>query len=91
MLRYGVASVIRIDKFVGLFFKRKLQNKRCSTEETYNFIDPTNQGHPIVSNATKYRGIMQYHVSQHRGIIQYNALLLKNFHLHLHSYTLMYP
>ena len=46
-VRYGVASVSRIDKIIGLFCKRALQKRRYSAKETYNFIDPTDRSHPI--------------------------------------------
>ena len=45
---YGVASVSRIDKFIGLFCKRALWNRRHSSKETYDLIHPTNLNHPIV-------------------------------------------
>jgi len=45
---YGVASVSRIDKFIGLFCKRALQRRRYSAEETYNLIDPTNRSNRIL-------------------------------------------
>jgi len=39
---YGVATVSRIDKIIGLFCKRAQSKKRrYSAKETYNFIDPT--------------------------------------------------
>ena len=41
-ISFGVASVSRIDKIVGLFCKRALSNRQYSAEETYNSIDPTN-------------------------------------------------
>jgi len=44
---YGVASVSRIDKIVGLFCKRALQKRQYSAKETYNFIDSTDRSHPI--------------------------------------------
>ena len=47
MMEYGVASVSRIDKFIGLFCKRALQRRRYSAEETYNLIDPTNRSHAV--------------------------------------------
>jgi len=44
---YGMATVSRIDKIIGLFCKRALQKRRYSEKETYNSIDPTDRGHPI--------------------------------------------
>ena len=46
-MAYGVASVSRIDKIIGLFCKRALQKRRYSAKETYNLIDLPNQSHPI--------------------------------------------
>jgi len=45
---YGVASVNRLDKILGLFCKRALLKRRYSAKETYNLIDPTNRSHPIL-------------------------------------------
>jgi len=42
-----VVLVSRIDKIVGLFCKRALQERRYSAKETYNSIDPANRSHPI--------------------------------------------
>ena len=47
VMRYRVATFIRIDKIIGLFCKRALQKRRYTAEETYNFIDPTDHSHPI--------------------------------------------
>jgi len=44
---YGVATLSRIDKIVGLFCKRDLQKRRYSAKETYDLIDPTDRSHPI--------------------------------------------
>ena len=52
---YGVASVSRIDKIIGLFCKRALWKRRYSAQETYNLIDPTNRSHPPLSWRTSSR------------------------------------
>jgi len=44
---YGVASIRRLLKIIGLFCKRALQKRRYSPKETYNFKEPTNRSHPI--------------------------------------------
>jgi hypothetical protein len=36
LIKYGVASVSRIDKIIGLFCKRALSKRRYSAKETYN-------------------------------------------------------
>ena len=59
---YGVATVSRIDKIIGLFCKRDLYKRRYSAEETYKFIDPTDRSHPIpssLSTCTKERTLRQ--------------------------------
>ena len=47
-MQYGVATVSRILKMIGIFCKRALQKRRYSAQETYNFKEPTNHSHPIV-------------------------------------------
>jgi len=47
-LKYGAASVSRIDKIIGLFYKRDLYKRLYSAKETHNLIDPTGRSHPIV-------------------------------------------
>jgi len=44
---YGVATISRLLKFIGLFCKRALWKRRYSAKETYNFKEPTNRSHPI--------------------------------------------
>jgi len=46
---YGVASVSRINKMIGLFCKRVLSKRQYSAKETYNLIDPTDRSHPIAT------------------------------------------
>ena len=47
---YGVATISRLLKMIGLFCKRALQNRRYSAKETYDFKEPTNRSHPIVDD-----------------------------------------
>ena len=44
---YGVASISRIDKIIGLLCKRALLKRLYSAKETCNLIDPTDRSHPI--------------------------------------------
>jgi len=44
---YGVASISRLLKIIGLSCKRALSKRRYSAQETYNFKEPTNRSHPI--------------------------------------------
>jgi len=45
---YGVATDSRIDKIIGFFCRIISLLQGSFTLETYHFIDPTNQSHPIV-------------------------------------------
>jgi len=47
---YGVATISRLLKSIGLFCKRALQKKPIFSKETYNFKEPTNRSHPIVKS-----------------------------------------
>ena len=44
---YGVATMSRRLKIIGLFCKRALLKRRYSAKETYDFKEPTNRSHPI--------------------------------------------
>jgi len=48
MIQYGVATVSRIDEIIGLFCRILSLLYGPFTKETCNFIDPTNQSHPII-------------------------------------------
>jgi len=49
--RFGVATVSRLLKIIGLFCKRALYKRRYYAQETYNFKEPTNRSHPILAFA----------------------------------------
>ena len=44
---YGVATVTRIDKIIGLFCKISSLLQGSFANETYNFKEPTNRSHLI--------------------------------------------
>jgi len=44
---YGVATISRLLKRIGLFCKRALWKILYSAKETYNFQEPTDRSHPI--------------------------------------------
>ena len=46
-VKYGVATIRRLRKIIGLFCIRALQKRRCSAKETYDFKEPTGRSHPI--------------------------------------------
>jgi len=45
--RYGVATISRMLKNIGLFCKRDLQKRPIFCKETYIFKHPTHRSHPI--------------------------------------------
>jgi len=57
---YGVATVSRLLKIIGLFCNRALQKRRYSAKETYDFKEPTNRSHPIVLCASPSLLIIRY-------------------------------
>ena len=46
---YGVASISRLLKITGLFCRTSSLLQGSFAKETYNFKEPTNRSHPIVS------------------------------------------
>jgi len=44
---YGVATISRLLRIIGLFCKRAVWKRRYSAKETYNFKEPNNRSHPI--------------------------------------------
>jgi len=46
---YGVATIGRLLKIIGLFCERALQKRLYFAKETCNFKEPTNRSHPIVA------------------------------------------
>ena len=45
---YGVATISRINKMIGLFCRLLALLKGSFAKETCNFIDPTKQSHPTI-------------------------------------------
>jgi len=52
---YGVATISRMLKNIGLFCKRDLQKRHIFCKETYIFKHPTNGSHPIAHNVFLHR------------------------------------
>jgi len=44
---YGVSTISRLLKILGLFCKRDLWKRWYSAKETYNLKEPTNRSHPM--------------------------------------------
>jgi len=57
---YGVASISRLLKMIGLFYKRALWKRLYFAKETYNFKEPTNRSHPIVMSIVYSDGYYIY-------------------------------
>ena len=45
---YGVATISRLLKIIGLFCRISALLQGSFAKETYNFKEPTNRSHPIV-------------------------------------------
>jgi len=58
---YGVATISRLFKIIGLFRKRALWKRPYSAKETYNLKEPTNRSHPICVREYRlfYRSLLQ--------------------------------
>jgi len=73
---YGVATVNRIDKIIGLFGRILSLLQGSFANETYNFFDPTNQSHPIGLFCGRIRGLESTNMGfVCRDIYEYRALL----------------
>ena len=49
---YGVATMSRLLKIIGLFCKRALYKRLYSAKEIHHFKGPTHRSHPILSSST---------------------------------------
>ena len=54
---YGVATISRLLKIIGLFCKRSLQKRLIFSKETYNFKEPTDRSHPIAKIHIRHSGL----------------------------------
>jgi len=52
MLWYGVATIRRLLKIIGLGCKRALQKRLYSAKETCNFMEPTIRSHPVTLDSS---------------------------------------
>ena len=57
-MSYGVATISKPLKIVGLFCKRDLQKRPIFCKETCNFKEPTNRSHPM----HRYKEHMSLHL-----------------------------
>jgi len=51
-MSYGVAMISRLLRIIGLFSKRALYKWLYSAKRTYNFMEPTNRSHPVLTQRT---------------------------------------
>ena len=54
-MRYGVATISRLLKIIGLFCRIASLLQGSFAKETYNFKEPTNRSHPIVAPGSSPR------------------------------------
>ena len=54
---YGVATISRLLKIIGLFFRISSLLQGSFAKETYNFKEPTNRSHPICISLDPQNGL----------------------------------
>jgi len=69
---YGVATISRLLKIIGLSCKRALWKRLYSSKETYNFKKPTNRSHPI--------GAVEYSVDWSSSYMYHDAFICDMTH-----------
>jgi len=87
---YGVATISRLLKIIGLFCKRALQKRPIFCKETYIFKHPTNRSHPIYALTYTFTLVFPQQVSnpsaphctQNKNIFLYT---------YMHTYIYTYP
>ena len=83
---YGVATISRLLKIIGLFCKRARLKRPYSAKETYNFREPTNRSHPICMHVCIYISIFIY-VSMYLFVHMYVCIYLS---MYVCMYVCMY-
>ena len=87
---YGVATVSRVDKNIGLFCRIASLLECLFAKETYNLIDPTNQSHPIsVSKVCHSSNTLYYICPKHDCYCV--RRVVAHFKMLLHSMILCRP
>ena len=77
---YGVATVSRIDKIIGLFCRILSLLQGSFAKETYDFIDPTNRSHPIHES-----GVCERDMKSQNDYVEIYEILM-----YIHVYVDMY-
>ena len=78
--KYGVATVSRIDKIIGLFCKRDLLKRRYSAKETCNLIDPTDRSHPISGS------VFNMYINEHIHLHMYMYIYIYIYNMYVNKY-----
>jgi len=81
---YGVATISRLLKIIGLFCKRALYKRLYFAKETYNFKETTNRGHPILECMYRYK-LYQYAVT-HCNALQHTATPCNTLQHYVYTY-----
>jgi len=71
---YGVATISRMLKNIGLFCKRALQKRPVFCKETCIFKHPTNRSHPIVNigELTFEKALLNAPIALHNWVVSYS-------------------
>jgi len=67
---------------ICLICKRALQKRRYSAKETYNFIDPTDHSHPILTHLYVY---IYFAVTRRPALSMYTHI-----YIYIHTHTFIY-
>ena len=82
--QYGVATISRLLKIIGLLCKRAVWKRLSSAQETYHFNEPTNRSHSIVGFFVLTR-TTTVHISEMKWILK-NLTCWVSHHT-AHTYT----
>ena len=61
---YGVATISRLLKIIGLFCKIALQKRLSSAKKTYHFKEPTSRNRPIRREVDIWRSQFSHGISE---------------------------
>ena len=84
---YGVATISRHLKTLGLFCKRALLKRQSSAKETYNCKEPANRSHPIITPGNNHRYKVQMCVRVYIYIYIYT---LSHTRIYIYIYIYVY-
>jgi len=102
VMGYGVATISRLLKIIGLFCKRALWKRRYSSKETYIFKESTNRSqpicksrHPICLSIYQNKTYIYIRIYTHRYIYTYIYIcayiyVCTYIYIYIHLYIYMY-